>query len=69
MDDDIIVMTRECPRCEEFGEIVMSAADAEHGKTLRWAGSPIEECFPTLSPAEQQQIKTGIHPQCKGATQ
>lgn len=64
MSDQIIVMTKACPQCGDIGEIVMSAAVAEHGANLRWADVPIQECYPTLTPAEREQVKSGIHAEC-----
>jgi len=62
--DQIIVMTPKCWHCGDIGEVVMSFEDAEHGENLRSAGGLIQECYPTLSRGEREQIKTGIHPQC-----
>jgi len=62
--EKIIVMTKKCPICGDIGEVVMPAEDAEYGANLRWAGSLIQECYPTLSPALREQVLTGTHPEC-----
>ena len=64
MSDQVIVMTPKCPRCGDVGEIVMSAEDADHGATLRWAKLSPSVCFPNLSDADRTQLWTGLHPQC-----
>lgn len=60
----ISVPTQQCPECGLYGEISIEWSAWEIGKTKRWQGEYIQDCFPTLSPAEREQIMTGIHPKC-----
>ena len=64
MNNQVIVMCPRCPYCGQAGEAVMSAADAEYGETLRWAGVSMREAYPNLSKADQELMGYGLHADC-----
>jgi hypothetical protein len=60
----ITVPTPLCPECKCYGEITIDFNDWEIGKTRMWAGELIQNCFPTLTPAQREQLINGFHDKC-----
>ena len=58
------VHTPLCPECQFYGEIYLTFEDWEVGKRKRRDGDLIQNCFPTLTPAEREQLLNGYHEDC-----
>lgn len=55
-----IQITRKCSFCGQSRSITVDKASYEKYQ----AGAYIQSAFSNLSPAQREEIKTGIHPAC-----
>ena len=60
----VTIQTPSCPECGHWGEIQMTRDEWEFGKTASWQGELIQNCFPTLTPAQREQLMNGYHSEC-----
>lgn len=54
--------TAPCPVCGTDGRVLVQVDDF-----LRWSSRDrplIQDCFPTLTREQREQVLTGIHPSC-----